>query len=113
MKKGKPISEQVKEQAVTSAWATLVRASTRSYFLSLNTDGERGAAGEAAAGVAGLLRDGRRRPGGHAEELPPPEPPPGHPDGGEVAGPLPPDPPLCLSVRWRGGGGRRRMSEGK
>ncbi|XP_061767669.1 ubiquitin thioesterase Zranb1-like isoform X2 [Nerophis ophidion] len=32
-------------------------------------DGQRGAAGEAAEGMVGLLRDGRRHPGGAAEEL--------------------------------------------
>lgn len=63
-----------------------------------SSERERGAAGEAAEGMAGLLRDGGRRVGGHAEELPPPQPPPGHPDGGEVVGQIPPDPPLCLSV---------------
>lgn len=51
-----------------------------------DSDGERGAAGETAEGVAGLLRDRRRHVGCHAEELPPPQPPPGHPDGGEVVG---------------------------
>lgn len=78
-----------------------------------DSDGKRGAAGEAAEGMAGLLRDRRRHVGCHAEELPPPQPPPGHPDGGEVVGQIPPDPPLCLSV-WRWGrGGRRRVSEGR
>lgn len=57
-------------------------------------DGKRGAAGEAAAGVAGLLRDGGGHAGGAAEELAAQEPPPGHPDAGEVAGRLPADPPL-------------------
>lgn len=35
------------------------------------SDGQRGAAGEAAEGVAGLLRDRRRDAGRHAEELSP------------------------------------------
>ncbi|CAG05066.1 unnamed protein product, partial [Tetraodon nigroviridis] len=61
-------------------------------------DGQPGAAGEAAAGVAGLLRDGGRAPGGPPEKLPAPQPPARHADGGEVAGRLPADPPLHLSV---------------
>lgn len=63
-----------------------------------SSEWKRGAAGEAAEGMAGLLRDRRGRVGRHAEELPSPQPPPGHPDGGEVVGQIPPDPPLCLSV---------------
>lgn len=74
-------------------------------------DGKRGAAGEAAAGVAGLLCDRRRDAGSHAEEFSPPQPPPGHPDGGEVVGQIPPDPPLCLSLWWRGRGRWRRVNE--
>ena len=76
-------------------------------FVSRALDGERGAAGEAAEGVVGLLRYRRRRPGGAAEELAPPQPPAGHPDGGEVAGRLPADPTLRVPVRRRGGGGGR------
>lgn len=75
-------------------------------------DRQRGAAGEAAAGVAGLLRDGGRGSRGHAEELPPAQPPAGHPDGGEVARPLPPDPALHVPVRRRGGRGWRRWVRG-
>ena len=65
---------------------------------------KRGAAGEAVARMAGLLRDRRRRVGRHAEELPSPQPPPGHADDGEVVRQVPPDPPLCLSVWWWGRG---------
>lgn len=68
-------------------------------------DRERGAAGEAAAGVAGLLCHGGRGSGGHAEKLPPAQSPAGHADGGEVARPLPPDPALHVPVRRRGGRG--------
>lgn len=68
-------------------------------------DRQRGAAGEAAAGVAGLLRDRGRGAGGHAEELPPAQPPAGDTDGGEVAGPVPADPALHVPVRRRGGRG--------
>lgn len=52
--------------------------------------------------MAGLLRDRGGGPGGHAEELAPPQPPPGHPDGGEVAGSLPADPALHVPFRRRG-----------
>lgn len=72
---------------------------------------KRGAAGEVVERVAGLLRDWRRRVGRHAEELPSPQPPPGHPDGGEVVGQIPPDPPLCLSVWWWGRGRWGRVSD--
>ena len=68
-------------------------------FLVCVSDGERGAAGEAVEGVVGLLRDRGWSAGGHAEELPPAEPPPGNTDGREVAGRLPTDPPLCLALR--------------
>lgn len=67
--------------------------------------GQRGAAGETAQGVAGLLRDGGRGARRHAEELSAAESPPGHAHGGEVARPLPADPAVHLPVWWRG---RRR-----
>lgn len=52
--------------------------------------------------MAGLLRDGRRGPRGDAEELSAAQPPSRHPDGGEVARSLPPDPPVHIPFRRRG-----------
>lgn len=71
-------------------------------------DGERGAAGEAAARLDGLLRDGWRDARRHAEELPKEEPSSRHSDGGKMAGRLPTAPPMPRPFRRRRRGGRGR-----
>lgn len=68
--------------------------------------GERGAAGEAAARVDGLLRDGRRDARRHAEELQEEESSSRHSDGGEMAGRVPATPPMPRPLRRRGRGRR-------